>query len=226
MTVPADTPRISDRNGPDTELTQAEAVPPITAQLFGSRLEVARAYAEALVRDGETLGLLGPREYERLWTRHILNSVLLAPLVHGRVADVGSGAGLPGLPIAIARPDVEIVLIEPMERRSTWLEGLVSSLGLTNVTVIRARADEVPAEFAADVVTARAVAGLSKLIPWVAPLARYEGELLLLKGQGAEAEIEKATKQIRRFHLDDVRVEELGQDLDIEPTRVVRAIVR
>lgn len=226
MTAAADIPNSTDRHGVASPGSVVESEPAIARTLFGAGTERAREYADSLVRDGETLGLLGPREYERLWSRHIVNSALLAPLLHGTVADVGSGAGLPGIPLAIARPDVSFVLIEPMERRSSWLESLVMRLELTNVTVLRARADEVPADFAADIVTARAVANLAKLIPWVAPLARFEGELLLLKGQGAELEIDKAQKQIRRFHLEDVRVEELGQDLETEPTRVVRATVR
>ena len=204
---------------------EVEARPAVADAIFGERVGIAQRYAEALVRDGELLGLLGPLEYPRLWTRHIVNSALIAPLLHGEVADVGSGAGLPGIPLAIARTDVRLTLIEPMERRSAWLEQQVSDLGLNNVTVVRARAEEFADQSAFDQVTARAVAAFSKLIPWVAPLARFGGELVLLKGRSAEAEIEKAAKAIRKFHLQDVRVEEVGIDLDTEPTRAIRATI-
>lgn len=204
---------------------EVEARPAVAEQIFGDRVELAQQYADLLLRDGELLGLLGPLEYPRLWTRHIVNSALIAPLLNGNVADVGSGAGLPGIPLAIARPDVNFTLIEPMERRSNWLREQAEALGLDNVTVVRARAEEIADESAFDQVTARAVAALSKLIPWTAPLVRFGGELVLLKGRSAEAEIEKAKKVIRKYHLDDVRVEEVGTDLDTEPTRVVRATV-
>jgi 16S rRNA (guanine527-N7)-methyltransferase len=120
---------------------------------------------------------------------------------------------------------VQFTLIEPMERRHTWLLEQVEALGLDNVTPLRARAEEVADTHTFDQVTARAVAALSKLIPITAPLVRYEGELVLLKGRSAEAEIQKAAKQIRRFQLEDIRVEEVGTDLDTESTRVVRATV-
>ena len=210
----------------DGERIPVEQRPRVAAQIFGDRVNIAQQYADALARDGETLGLLGPLEYPRLWTRHVINSALIAPLLEGTVGDIGSGAGLPGIPLAIARPDVNFTLIEPMERRHTWLTQQIEALGLANVTAIRARAEELFDSHTFDQVTARAVAALSKLIPWAAPLVRYEGELVLLKGRNAEAEIEKAKKQIRKFGLEDVRVEEVGTDLDTEPTRVVRATLR
>lgn len=207
------------------ETVEVEPRPAVAEQIFGDRTHLAQAYANALATDGETLGLLGPLEYPRLWTRHIINSALIAPLLKGSVGDVGSGAGLPGIPLAIARPDVQFTLIEPMERRHSWLCKQITELGLSNITALRARAEEVADTHAFDQVTARAVAALSKLIPITVPLVRYEGELVLLKGRSAEAEIQKAAKQIRRFHLDDIRVEEVGEELDTEPTRVVRATV-
>jgi 16S rRNA (guanine527-N7)-methyltransferase len=142
------------------------------------------------------------------------------------VGDVGSGAGLPGIVLAIARPDVTWELIEPMERRVAWLEEQVASLGLANVTVHRARAEEAGLEGLLDAATARAVSALRTLIPWTAPLVRDGGELILLKGRNAENEIEAAAKQIRRFTLSEVRVEVLGEGLLAEETRVVRARVR
>lgn len=213
-------------NDVQTEPFHVEQRPLVATEIFGEHVEKAQEYADLLVRDGELLGLLGPQEYPRLWTRHVINSALIAPLLHGRVGDVGSGAGLPGIPLAIARPDVDFTLIEPMERRSTWLTETIQQLGLKNVTVTRARAEEIADQAAFDQVTARAVAALSKLIPWTAPLVRFDGELVLLKGRSAEAEIEKAAKAIRKFHLENVRVEEVGEDLDTEPTRVIRATVR
>lgn len=200
-----------------------EIEPAVAATLFGDRIELARSFADDLARHAEPLGLLGPLEPPRLWTRHLVNSALLAPLLSGRVADLGSGAGLPGIPVAIARPDVEFTLIEPMERRVEWLERCVDRLELDNVTIVRARAEEVHDSIAVDQVTARAVSAFSKLIPLAVPMLVHGGELVLLKGKSAEAEIEAAAKPIRKFGLVDVRVEELGVDLDTEPTRVIRA---
>lgn len=207
------------------ERVEVEPRPAVADQIFGERVGLAQAYANALSRDGELLGLLGPLEYPRLWTRHVINSALIAPLLHGEVGDVGSGAGLPGIPLAIARPDVQFTLIEPMERRHTWLLQVVEELGLTNVKAVRGRAEELAESVSFDQVTARAVAALSKLLPWTVPLVRYGGEVILLKGRSAEAEITKAQKVIRRYKLEDVRVEEVGEDLDTEPTRVIRATV-
>lgn len=207
-------------------MSDVEVEPTIAAELFGDRLDVARSFTEALAREGEERGLIGPLELPRLWTRHILNSVIAAPLFHGSVADIGSGAGLPGVVLAIARPDVQWTLIEPMERRVTWLNEQVSSLGLTNVEVLRARAEDVRRPEGFDVVTARAVSALRTLIPLTAPLVRDGGELTLLKGLNAANEIDAAQKQIKKFRLADVRVEVLGEGVLTETTRVVRARVR
>lgn len=207
-------------------MSDVEVEPAIAAELFGDRLDVARSFTEALAREGEERGLIGPLELPRLWTRHILNSVIAAPLFHGSVADIGSGAGLPGVVLAIARPDVQWTLIEPMERRVTWLNEQVSSLGLTNVEVLRARAEDVRRPEGFDVVTARAVSALRTLIPLTAPLVRDGGELTLLKGLNAANEIDAAQKQIKKFRLADVRVDVLGEGVLTETTRVVRARVR
>lgn len=202
-----------------------EQEPAISSQLFGDRIDVARDFTEALAREGEERGLIGPLELPRLWTRHILNSVIAAPLFHGSVADIGSGAGLPGIVLAIARPDVQWTLVEPMERRVTWLNEQIDALDLTNATVLRARAEDVPAA-RFDMVTARAVSALRTLIPITAPLVRDGGELTLLKGMNAANEIDAAQKQIRKFRLSEVRVEVLGEGVLPETTRVVRARVR
>lgn len=205
---------------------ELEVEPEIAAELFGDGIEVARSFTDALAREGEERGLIGPLELPRLWTRHILNSVIAAPLFHGSVADIGSGAGLPGLVLAIARPDVQWTLIEPMERRVTWLNEQVAALALTNVDVVRARAEDVRPSEGFDVVTARAVSALRTLIPLTAPLVRDGGELTLLKGMNAANEIDAAQKQIKKFRLSDVRVEVLGEGVLPETTRVVRAVVR
>ncbi|MGO2747217.1 16S rRNA (guanine(527)-N(7))-methyltransferase RsmG [Microbacterium sp.] len=204
-----------------------EIEPDAAAALFGDRIDVARAFTANLAEHGEERGLIGPLELPRLWTRHVLNSAIAAPLFHGSVADIGSGAGLPGLVLAIARPDVRFTLVEPMERRVAWLDEQVAELGLENVTVLRSRAEDVtPQQF--DVVTARAVSALRTLLPWTAPLVRDGGELVLLKGKNAEAEIAAATKQIKKYRLTEVRAEVLGEGVlpESEVTRVVRGVVR
>ena len=212
----------ADPTGATPEL---EAEPEVAAALFGDRLDVARQYTADLARRGEELGLIGPLELPRLWTRHIINCALVAPLLRpGVTGDVGSGAGLPGLVLAIARPDVQLVLIEPMERRVEWLTSESADLGLDNVTVIRARAEEAPQE-TLDQVTARAVTALSKLIPVTAPLLRRGGEMIFMKGARVDEEIEAAQKVIRKNRLSAVEVLVLGEGVAPESTRVFRATV-
>ena len=203
-----------------------EPEPASAVAVFGDRIEVVRQYTADLARRGEELGLIGPLELPRLWSRHILNCGIVAPLLKpGRVGDVGSGAGLPGIVLAIARPDVELVLIEPMERRVDWLIAESADLGLTNVTVVRARAEESWQTVTLDQVTARAVTALSKLIPATAPLLRNGGEMIFMKGERVQAEIDAAAKIIRRSHLTDVEVLILGEGVIPEVTRVFRATV-
>jgi 16S rRNA (guanine527-N7)-methyltransferase len=203
-----------------------ENEPAAALTVFGDRIGLARRFTQALAAHGEERGLIGPLEPPRLWSRHVLNSAVVAPLFSGRVGDVGSGAGLPGLILAIARPDVEWVLIEPMERRVAWLSEQVDELGLDNVEIVRVRAEDWRGGPALDAVTARAVSALRTLIPLTAPLVRDGGELILLKGASVEGEIAAAEKQIRRFGLTNVRIEILGEGLVEEPTRVLRATVR
>lgn len=203
-----------------------EPEPTAASAIAGERLPALRRFTAALAEQGEERGLIGPLELPRLWTRHVLNSALVAPLLRpGLVGDVGSGAGLPGLVLAIVRPDVRFVLIEPMERRILWLQEQVDALGLDNVSVLRARAEEVRLPEPLDQVTARAVSALSKLISLTAPLLRPGGELVLLKGINAEREIEAASKQIKRFRLSPPEVVVLGNGVLSEVTRVVRATV-
>ena len=213
MTTPDETPTLE----PEPEAAQA---------LFGDRIDLARAYTNDLARRGEELGLIGPLEIPRLWTRHILNCALLAPLVlPGRVGDIGSGAGLPGLVLAIARPDVQFILIEPMERRVEWLVHESAELGLDNVEVVRVRAEDAKFSPWLDQVTARAVSALSKLIPLTAPLVRSGGQLLFLKGASVGAEVDAAAKAIRKARLSDVEILTLGEGVVSEVTRVFRATV-
>ena len=203
-----------------------EAEPLAAEALFGSQIGRARQFTADLAARGEELGLIGPLEMPRLWTRHILNSALLAPLIKpGRVGDIGSGAGLPGLVLAIARPDAQFILIEPMERRVDWLRRESEALELDNVEVVRARAEEAKLSPWLDQATARAVSALSKLIPLTVPLVRSGGELLFLKGASIEAEMESASKVIRRARLTNVEILILGEGLVAEVTRVFRATV-
>jgi len=204
-----------------------EAEPSAALELFGDRVEVARRFAANLAEQGEERGLIGPLELPRLWSRHILNCAIVAPLLRpGVVGDVGSGAGLPGLVLAIARPDVSFVLIEPMERRVAWLNEQVAELGLDNVSVVRARAEEARLDGPLDQVTARAVSAFRKLLPLTAPLLRDGGELVLMKGAAAPAEVEAASKEIRKYKVHDIEVLTLGEGVLSEVTRVIRASVR
>lgn len=204
-----------------------ESEPPAALELFGDRIAEARRFTANLAEQGEERGLIGPLELPRLWSRHILNCAIVAPLLRpGVVGDVGSGAGLPGLVLAIARPDVSFVLIEPMERRVAWLSEQVAELGLTNVSVVRARAEEARLDEPLDQVTARAVSAFRKLLPLTAPLLRDGGELVLMKGAAAASEVEAAAKEIRKFKVHDIEVLTLGEGVLSEVTRVIRASVR
>lgn len=208
-------------------VTDVEAEPAAAERLLGDGIGRARLFTADLAERGERLGLIGPLEPPRLWTRHVLNSALVAPLLSedSAVADVGTGAGLPGLVLAIARPDVRMTLIEPMERRVEWLLEQTERLGLRNVTVIRARAEDARDAGPFDQVTARAVSALRTLLPLVVPLVRSGGEVVLLKGASVRAEVDAAEKVMRRLRLQDARVDVLGFGLLSEETRVFRASV-
>lgn len=206
-----------------------EQEPTAAAEIAGDRIELLRAFAADLGTRGEELGLIGPLEAPRLWTRHLLNSAVLAPLIRtgAQVADIGTGGGMPGLVLAIVRPDAHFIFIEPMERRCAWLQEQIDTLGLTNAEVRRGRAEEYHDAFEVDQITARAVTALRKLVPLTAPLLVDGGEMLFLKGASVDAEIETAEKALRKHRVRDVRVEELGAGLLAETTRVFRAkIVR
>ena len=204
-----------------------EEEPAAAAVLAGDRISILRAFTADLAARGEELGLIGPLELPRLWTRHVLNSAVLAPLLTqgGRVADIGTGGGMPGLVLGIIRPYVEMLLIEPMERRCAWLNEQIERLGLTNTSVMRGRAEEFHGALEVDQVTARAVTALRKLVPLTAPLVRGGGEMLFLKGAAVHDEIEAAQKVLKKHRVREVHVEELGAELLSESTRVFRARV-
>jgi 16S rRNA (guanine527-N7)-methyltransferase len=194
-------------------------------RLFGERLPLAERYVAHLASSGIVRGLIGPREVPRLWSRHVLNCAVVEELIAtgARVADVGSGAGLPGLCLALARPDLRITLIEPLERRVQWLDEVVADLGLTNVRVLRARAEQARDEVGeVDVVTARAVSALVGLVDITLPLLRGTGELLALKGRSAADEVRKAQKKLDRLGARSTEIVPAGAYLLEEPTTVVR----
>lgn len=195
--------------------------------VFGPRLSLATRYVDHLATSGMERGLLGPREVPRLWSRHVLNCAVVADLIPegADVADVGSGAGLPGLTFAIARPDLMLTLIEPLERRCIWLNEVVDDLELDNVTIYRSRAEQAVEHVNADVVTARAVSALGNLARLTIPLLHGHGEVLAIKGRSAAEEVQKASKVLRKLGAQHTKVVTTGQDILSEPTTVVRISV-
>ncbi|MCP9391781.1 16S rRNA (guanine(527)-N(7))-methyltransferase RsmG [Cutibacterium acnes] len=194
----------------------------IADRLYRDNYKMIRQYVDILVSRGVDWGLIGPREIGRLWERHILNSIALESLIPEgcRVADVGSGAGLPGIPLAILRPDLEMTLIEPMLRRSNFLTEALDELGLDDrVTVVRGRAED--ADLHVDVVVSRAVAKLATLINWTADLIVESGSLLALKGQSADDEVVKAKKELSKRRL-SAEVLLIRADPAADVTRAVR----
>lgn len=195
--------------------------------MFGDRLEVADAYVRILAGAGIERGLIGPGEVDRLWDRHVLNSGAVAELVvdDETVADVGSGAGLPGIPIALARPNVRVILIEPLLRRAEFLSEAIEELGL-EVAVVRGRAEEKDVRRQVgelDVVTSRAVAALDKLSRWCIPLVRPGGRMLAIKGERAEQEVTTHRRVLESLGVSDVRVVKCGVNLLTPPATVVEA---
>lgn len=188
------------------------------------RLALITRYAESLATDGTQRGLIGPREVPRLWDRHLLNCGALGHLMAegSSVADIGSGAGLPGLVLAISRPDLRLTLIEPLLRRATYLQEVVDTLELGNVRVVRGRADVLHGKEVFDVVTSRAVAPLERLLGWSMPLVAPHGALIALKGSGIVEEIEEAREVLRRFRCGEPEVLPVGEGLIPDPTLAVR----
>lgn len=205
---------------------------PILGEVLGDALPKMEMFHVKLREEGEKRGLIGPRELPRLWERHILNSAALAPFIsellgeaHGHklaLADVGSGAGFPGIVLAAMFPEITFTLIEPMERRVEWLDEVVTELKLMNVQILRERAEDLPQRWQFDIVTCRAVAPMTKLARWVLPLIHHGGTFIALKGRSAEAEIQKAQKEIRKAGGVRPEVLEAPVGPGLEPTHVVR----
>jgi 16S rRNA (guanine527-N7)-methyltransferase len=193
------------------------------SRVFGDRLGLAERYAHLLATDGVVRGLIGPREAPRLWERHLLNCAVLGELLPEgvNVIDVGSGAGLPGVVLGIARPDLRITLLEPLARRVVFLTEVVEELGLDGVTVVRGRAEELVGRLSAEVVTARAVAPLDRLARWCLPLAEPGGRLLAMKGSTAAKEIAEYAPALRRAGGGPARIVECGKGVVDPPTTVV-----
>lgn len=195
--------------------------------VFGAGLPGAERYATLLAGPGVERGLIGPRELDRLWDRHLLNCAVVSELVPdgAEVLDLGSGAGLPGIVLALIRPDLSIVMLEPLLRRALFLNECVAELRLPNVRVHRARAEEVEGTLSADVVTARAVAPLARLAGWALPLLRPGGRLLALKGERAAAELVEARPILEGCDVRSAEVLRVGQGKVEQPTTIVRIVV-
>jgi 16S rRNA (guanine527-N7)-methyltransferase len=191
---------------------------------LGDAYDGIARYAGMLRDQGELRGLIGPREVPRIWERHILNSAAVVPFLPtaGSVADIGSGAGLPGVVLAVMRPQLEVILVEPMERRTTWLSEVVAELSLTNVQVKRGRAEEFHGAFEVDAVTSRAVAPLSKLIRLSMPLVRVGGDMVILKGRSVAEEVDPARKVLRKYAAGDPDILEGSTVEGVESTTIVR----
>lgn len=199
----------------------------VLVERFGDSAVGLQSYAKFLADQGTVRGLIGPREVDRLWERHILNCAVLALPEHdllphnSTVIDVGSGAGLPGLVWAIVRPDLTVTLVESMKRRTEFLEEAVEILDLgERVSVVRARAEEVNGSLQADVTTARAVAALPKLLGWLSPLTSVNGQIIAMKGESAAKELTEAQPEITKLGLKLGRVIEVTDPLLDQPTYV------
>ena len=193
--------------------------------MFGHRLPLAERYATLLSTGGIERGLIGPREADRLWERHLLNCAVIGELVPtaARVLDVGSGAGLPGIPLAISRPDLQVELVEPMLRRTSWLEETVAALGMADTVVVTRGKAAVIGPRQVDVVTARAVAPLERLLPMCMPFLRPGGVLLALKGEQAQVEVDAVHRQASKWRVSSMDVARCGRGVLAEETTVVVA---
>lgn len=197
--------------------------PGVSRAILGAGFDRCEAFAELLHEHGEERGLIGPRELDRIWVRHVLNSAAVARFLpeYGTVADVGSGAGLPGVVLAAMRPELRFTLVEPMERRVAWLELVCSELELDNVEIRQLQAQELHTKARFTVVTARAVAALDKLVRWTWPLVEPGGAVLAMKGARVDAEIEAAGGTLRRLGVASTEVHLVDQLGDGDVTRVV-----
>lgn len=210
---------------PDSTPAQWEDAPEAAARIFGDRLPLAQAYHDSLATTAAERGFIGPKEVLRLWSRHVLNCAVIADAFDEglSVADIGSGAGLPGIPLAIARPDLRITLIEPLLKRSTYLGEITEDLGLTNVTVVRGRAEE-QKKTLFDVTTSRAVAPLGKLASWSLPLVRPGGSMTAMKGASVAEELERDAKVIAKAGGTDAEILTVGEGLLEQPTTLIRIV--
>ncbi|WP_459963272.1 16S rRNA (guanine(527)-N(7))-methyltransferase RsmG [Nocardia sp. IFM 10818] len=216
---------------PGTEVTEPSGPvepPAVAAVVFGDRLDMARRYYDALAGVGVERGLIGPREVPRLWDRHILNCAVIGELIPqgASVVDIGSGAGLPGIPLAIARPDLRITLVEPLLRRTVFLAEFINEVGLDNVTVVRGRAEQAGVKKeagGADIVTSRAVAPLAKLAGWSMPLVHEHGRMIALKGISAAEELERDRAELTKAGAGRAEVIECGAGVLETPTFVISA---
>jgi 16S rRNA (guanine527-N7)-methyltransferase len=193
---------------------------------FGDSWRSVQHFHRMLADEGVLRGLVGPREVSRLWERHLLNSAAVVPFLpqSGRVVDLGSGAGLPGVVVAAMLPETEVVLLEPMERRCNWLREVVNELGLANATVTRARAEDVHGSLVAEAVTARAVAPLDRLYRWALPLLTGGGVLVALKGGRAVDEVQAAGKVGKRLGAGQASIHAAHTIDGVDETTVVRVV--
>jgi len=216
----------SDENDsvqPETDPWQDDAR---LVEYFGEAWPQVEAFHRLLTDEGVLRGLVGPREVSRLWERHLLNSAAVVPFlpVTGRIVDIGSGAGLPGVVVAALRPEAEVVLLEPMERRIDWLTEVVETLGLSNAVVTRGRAEDLHGELRADAVTARAVAPLDRLYRWALPLLGKGGVLVALKGARAQDEVEAGARWAKKLGGGPAEVISASTIDGAEQTTVVRVV--
>ena len=218
---------MTEQNPPPGPLA-APAAPPAAGAVFGAQLALAERFAAILADTGVSHGLIGPREVPILWERHILNCAVAheAFPTGVEVVDVGSGAGLPGLALAIARPDLRLHLVEPMLRRTNWLSDTIAALGLVNCTVHRGRAEELHGVLSVPWATARAVARIDKLARWTFPLLAQGGTLVALKGSSAQEELDATAPTLRKLGMVDADVRTYGDDLLEVPTVTLTVQVR
>lgn len=213
---------------PDRVSRETPPVPAVARGVFADRCHLAIDYAVLLATAGVVRGLIGPREAPRLWERHLLNCAVLSDLVPwgATVCDLGSGAGLPGLVLAIRRPDLRVTLVEPLLRRTTFLLEVVDRLGLEQVEVCRGRAEDLVGDRRFRVVTSRALAPLPRLLGWSLPLVQPGGEMLALKGSSARTELADNRAGLDRWHPEAVEVVEVGGGVIDPPATVIRVRVR
>lgn len=199
--------------------------PPLVEELFPRAVDRLAAYADLLATEGTLRGLIGPREVPRLWDRHLLNCAVLERLIpeESTVADIGTGAGLPGIVLALVRPDLQVALVEPLLRRTTFLQEAVEMLGCNNAEVVRSRAEDLPAA-SYDVVTSRAVAPLGKLAAWCLPLVVEGGLMLAMKGASVEEELAASERELQALGAEEWHIHELGVDELAQPTTVVSIV--